>query len=93
MHFGAPFTSRRLLQLRFTIFATRFALTVEAGVPLAVIQDLAGHASVTMTRRYTHPGNEVKQTAVELLLSGQQNTEPLQNPLHKRFDTAERPIG
>ena len=51
-------------QLRHT-FCSRLA---DAGVPLPVIQDLAGHASIIMTRRYTHPGNELKQKAVELLL-------------------------
>lgn len=62
--------------LRHT-FCTRLS---DAGVPLAVIQDLAGHASVTMTRRYTHPGNEAKQKAVDLLLIGQQNIEPATKP-------------
>jgi hypothetical protein len=35
---------------------------------MPVIQDLAGHASITMTRRYTHPTDERKQQAVEALL-------------------------
>jgi integrase len=69
----APITFHHL---RHT-FCTRLS---EAGVPLAVIQDLAGHASVTMTRRYTHPGNEGKQKAVELLVIGQQNAEPATKP-------------
>lgn len=50
-------------QLRHT-FCSRLA---DAGVPLPVIQDLAGHSSIIMTRRYTHPNNELKQKAVELL--------------------------
>jgi integrase len=50
-------------QLRHT-FCTRLA---SAGVSLSVIQELAGHASILMTRRYTHPSNELKQRAVELL--------------------------
>ncbi len=58
-------------QLRHT-FCTRLA---NAGVPLPVIQDLAGHASILMTRRYTHPGNELKQKAVELLLAGRNGAE------------------
>lgn len=58
-------------QLRHT-FCTRLA---DTGVPLHVIQDLAGHASIVMTRRYTHPGNKLKQKAVELLLADQNQTE------------------
>ena len=51
-------------QLRHT-FCSRLA---DAGVPLPVIQELAGHASITMTRRYTHPADALKQRAVEALL-------------------------
>jgi integrase len=58
-------------QLRHT-FCSRLA---DAGVPLPVIQDLAGHASIIMTRRYTHPGDQMKQKAVELLLAGQKEAE------------------
>jgi integrase len=54
-------------QLRHT-FCSRLA---DAGVSMAVIQDLAGHASIVMTRRYTHPSEELKQKAVEMLLVGQ----------------------
>jgi integrase len=59
-------------QLRHT-FCTRLE---EAGVPLSVIQELAGHASITMTRRYTHPSNALKQKAVELLLEGRKEPVP-----------------
>ena len=54
-------------QLRHT-FCSRLA---EGGILMPVIQDLAGHASITMTRRYTHPSEESKQRAVEMLLRGQ----------------------
>jgi integrase len=54
-------------QLRHT-FCSRLA---NAGIPMPVIQDLAGHASITMTRRYTHPSEDLKQKAVEMLLTGQ----------------------
>src|ERR1039457_831392 len=54
-------------QLRHT-FCSRLA---DAGVPMPVIQDLAGHASIIMTRRYTHPSEELKQKAVEMLVRGQ----------------------
>lgn len=62
-------------QLRHT-FCTRLA---NAGVPLPVIQDLAGHASIVMTRRYTHPSNDLKQKAVELLLSDKNRIEHTTN--------------
>ena len=62
--------------LRHT-FCTRLA---DAGVPLPVIQELAGHASILMTRRYTHPANELKQKAVELLLQGRQEPAPATKP-------------
>jgi integrase len=51
-------------RLRHT-FSSR---TADAGVPMAVIQDLGEHASIIMTRRYTHPADERKQQAVEALL-------------------------
>ena len=54
-------------QLRHT-FCSRLA---NAGIPMPVIQDLAGHASIMMTRRYTHPSEELKQKAVEMLLGRQ----------------------
>ena len=45
-------------------------------MPLSVIQELAGHASITMTRRYVHPANELKQKAVERLLLGRKVAVP-----------------
>ena len=59
-------------QLRHT-FCSRLA---DAGVSMPVIQDLAGHASITMTRRYTHPADERKQQAVEALLGSPKGVEP-----------------
>jgi hypothetical protein len=43
---------------------------------MPVIQDLAGHASITMTRRYTHPADERKQQTVEALLGSPKGLEP-----------------
>ena len=63
-------------QLRHT-FCSRLA---DAGVPMPVIQDLAGHASITMTRRYTHPTDERKQQAVEALLGSPKGLEPATEP-------------
>jgi integrase len=63
-------------QLRHT-FCSRLA---DAGVPLPVIQDLAGHASITMTRRYTHPADELKERAVEILVRGQIRSIPATEP-------------
>jgi integrase len=74
-------------QLRHT-FCTRLA---DAGVPLPVIQDLAGHASIIMTRRYTHPGNELKQKAVELLLAGQDQAEIATKPATGAAQEPEQP--
>jgi integrase len=54
-------------------FCSRLA---DAGVSMPVIQDLAGHASITMTRRYTHPADERKQQAVEPLLGNPKGLEP-----------------
>jgi integrase len=63
-------------QLRHT-FCSRLA---DAGVPLPVIQKLAGHASITMTSRYTHPADELKQSAVEILLKGRKGVVPATEP-------------
>jgi integrase len=74
-------------QLRHT-FCTRLA---DAGVPLPVIQDLAGHASIIMTRRYTHPGNELKQQAVELLLAEPNRPEIATRSATEESNKAEQP--
>lgn len=63
-------------QLRHT-FCSRLA---DAGIPLPVIQKLAGHASITMTSRYTHPADELKQSAVEILLKGRKGLVPATEP-------------
>jgi integrase len=78
-------------QLRHT-FCSRLA---DAGVPLPVIQDLAGHASITMTRRYTHPADEMKQKAVEILVrtATEAGAYPLQNPLRKVLSIRKAEIG
>ena len=47
---------------------------------MPVIQDLAGHASITMTRRYTHPADERKQQDVEALLGSPKGLEPATEP-------------
>jgi len=38
------------------------------GVPLKVMQELLGHASITMTRRYSHLAPGVTRNAVEVLV-------------------------
>jgi integrase len=63
-------------QLRHT-FCSRLS---DAGVPLAVIQELAGHASPVVTRRYMHPANELKIKAVELLLKAKKEAVPTTKP-------------
>jgi len=47
-----------------------------AGVSLSVIQELAGHASITVTRHYLHPAKELKRKAVELILPSRKEAEP-----------------
>lgn len=37
------------------------------GVPLKVIQELMGHASIEMTMRYAHLSPDVKNAAVQVL--------------------------
>ena len=38
------------------------------GVPLKVVQELLGHASITITLRYAHIGPESRRDAVEILV-------------------------
>jgi integrase len=76
-------------QLRHT-FCSRLA---DAGVPMPVIQDLAGHASITMTRRYTHPSEQLKQKAVEMLLQGQTVVLAATKSATEVFDSIQSQIG
>ena len=59
-------------QLRHT-FCTRLAA---AGVDISTISELAGHCNVSMTERYVHPSNKLKQRGVELLVGGGNGGEP-----------------
>jgi hypothetical protein len=47
---------------------------------MPLIQDLAGHASITMKRRYTDPADERKQQAVEALLGSLKGLQPATEP-------------
>ena len=49
--------------LRHT-FATRL---VEQEVPLRIVQDLLGHASITTTQRYAHVFSEERKNAIDRL--------------------------
>lgn len=40
---------------------------VEAGVPLPIVQQRAGHSDIKMTMRYTHINPQMQQTAVDFL--------------------------
>ena len=51
---------------------------------MPVIQDLAGHSSISMTRRYIHPADERKQQAVEALLGSPKGLEPSTETLKSR---------
>jgi integrase len=44
---------------------------VQLGVPIPIIKDLLGHATLQMTMRYTHPQPESLRKAVMLLETGQ----------------------
>jgi integrase len=75
-------------QLRHT-FCSRLA---DAGVSMPVIQKLAGHASITMTSRYTHPEDELKKQAVEVLLKGGNRTKSATKPATRTFAAPETQI-
>ncbi len=66
----------RFHDLRHT-FASRL---IAAGVDLVTVRDLLGHFSVTVTQRYTHPGNGQKIQAVALL--ARQTPPESENLLH-----------
>jgi len=59
----AEITKYRLHDLRHT-FASRLVMN---GVDLVTVQELLGHKSIVMTKRYSHPTPEHKKKAVELL--------------------------
>lgn len=58
-------------------FASHLAMR---GVPIKVIQELLGHATMEMTMRYAHLGPEVKHDAVELLDGSNDATLPAWQP-------------
>jgi hypothetical protein len=43
---------------------------------IALYARVAAHASITMTNRYAHPVNELKQKAVGILLKGRKGLVP-----------------
>ncbi len=48
---------------------------VMRGAPLKVVQELLGHATITMTMRYSHLAPEVKKDAVNLLDQGSRGSD------------------
>jgi excisionase family DNA binding protein len=69
----------RFHDLRHT-FATRL---IESGVDLITVRDLLGHFSVRVTQRYTHPNQNKKKEAVELLgISALKQAENSENLAH-----------
>ncbi|HLW79005.1 MAG TPA: tyrosine-type recombinase/integrase, partial [Terriglobia bacterium] len=58
----------RLARLRFYDLRHQFVTELcEAGVPEAVIRELAGHIDPEMTRHYSHPRLAARRAAVETL--------------------------
>ena len=58
-----------LRQFNWHLMRHTFAsILVSRGTPLRVVQELLGHASITMTQRYTHMSDEDAQKAVERLM-------------------------
>ncbi len=60
---AAEIKDLRFHDLRHT-FATRL---IEAGADIVTLKELLGHFSIRVTQRYTHPSQEQKRAAVELL--------------------------
>ncbi len=72
----------RFHDLRHT-FASRL---IELGVDLITVRDLLGHASVKVTQRYVHSGQDQKRKAVEILAEkALQRNENSENLLHPRY--------
>ena len=60
----------RLAKLRFYDLRHQFVTELcEAGVPEAVIRELAGHIDPEMTRHYSHPRVAARRLAVEALMA------------------------
>ena len=62
--------NKKIKKFRFHDFrhtvATRM---VEAGIDLAVVQEILGHANIQTTMRYAHPVPERKKQAIDALSS------------------------
>ena len=62
---------------------TAITRLAEAGVPIAVIQDIAGHMSAKMTRHYTQISNQARQKAIMAVYEGKMYEEPERKPVQK----------
>lgn len=63
-----PNGKRRIVVRGFHSLRHSFvSMCAENNTPVAVVQQLVGHSSATMTGRYTHVGNEATAAAVALL--------------------------
>jgi len=74
----------RFHDLRHT-FATRL---IEAGADIISVKELLGHFSVRLTQRYTHPSQDQKRRAVDLLACAQSSDPEKREPLLHICDTA-----
>lgn len=75
--FFAALKRAGLRKIRFHDLRHSFASQlVSASVPLKVVQELLGHASITMTLRYAHLAPGVTKSAVEVLCGAASGAKP-----------------
>lgn len=84
---------RRQIACSYGYHSLRYSFVsfcAEAGIPMALIQDIVGHLNPAMTKHYTRFSNEFKQKALSSLQISidAPNTADLRKKLLKRIETA-----
>ena len=80
-----------LKDLRFHDLRHSFASRlVESGVDLITVKELLGHSTVRVTERYTHPNQEQKKRAVEILAQKPSERAKITDELAHRWHTEDR---